>query len=74
MDRTGWIQAFASTLDAAVLPEEEVEQVLALAGEAAHGSERSAAPLACWIAGRAGVSPAQALEAARKLAGDAERS
>ena len=71
MDRNEWIQAFAGALDASVLPDDEVEQVLALAGEAAHGSERTAAPLACWIAGRAGDSPVQALEAARKLSGDA---
>lgn len=71
MNRTEWIQAFGDALNAATLPEEEVEQVLSLAGEAAHGSERSAAPLACWIAGRSGHTPAQALEAARKLTGNA---
>ncbi|MCL4433237.1 MAG: DUF6457 domain-containing protein [Actinobacteria bacterium] len=73
MNRAEWIQAFADALDAAMLPEEEVELVLSLASEAAHGSERAAAPLACWIAGRSGASPARALEVARKLADDAVR-
>lgn len=35
---------------------EEIRELLELAGTAAHASERTAAPLACWIAGRAGLS------------------
>ncbi len=35
--------------------------VAGLAGEAAHAYERIAAPVACWLAARAGLSPAEAL-------------
>ena len=37
--------------------------MLDLAGEAAHSSERVAAPVACWVAARAGVTPDEAIEA-----------
>ena len=37
--------------------------MLDLAGEAAHSSERIAAPVACWVAARAGVAPEEALDA-----------
>ena len=80
MDRDDWIQAFAAVLGVPVLPENEVELVLALAAEAAHASERAAAPLACWMAARAGLGADQALEVARRVSrdtpsgsGDAER-
>ena len=36
--------------------EEEVRGLLDLAGTAAHSSERTAAPIACWLAGRANPS------------------
>ncbi|MDA8282981.1 MAG: DUF6457 domain-containing protein [Actinomycetota bacterium] len=70
MDRADWIQAFAAALGVPDLPEHEVELVLAVAAEAAHASERSAAPLACWMAGRAGLGAEQALEVARRVLRD----
>jgi hypothetical protein len=39
----------------------EVTALLDLAGVAAHASERIAAPLACWLVGRAGADPAAVL-------------
>lgn len=48
--------------------DEEVDQLLALAGVAAHSSERTAAPVSCWLVARSGVSPAEGLAAARSLA------
>jgi hypothetical protein len=38
-----------------------------MAGVAAHASQRWAAPLACWMAGRAGVTPEQAAALVREL-------
>ncbi len=35
---------------------EQTEELLELASTAAHSSERAAAPLACWVAGRAGAT------------------
>jgi hypothetical protein len=49
-----WIDQFAEALGAEPPSEVEFSQILELAAEAAHSSERTAAPVACWIAGRAG--------------------
>ena len=41
--------------------------MLDLAGEAAHSSERIAAPVACWLTARAGVSLEEGARVAREL-------
>jgi hypothetical protein len=63
-----FLDAFAAELGVDAPDEATVEQLLALAGEAAHASERTAAPIACWMAARAGVTPAAALATAQRLA------
>jgi hypothetical protein len=45
------------------------QDLLDLAGVAAHASERLAAPLTCYLAARAGITPADALARARAMAG-----
>ena len=50
-----WLAAFAEELGIEPPSEAEVEAVLALAATASHDSERIAAPIACWLAGRADV-------------------
>lgn len=62
-----WIGAFAARIGVEAPDDATVEQLLDLAGVAAHASERIAAPIACWLAGRAGLDPAAALAAAREL-------
>jgi Domain of unknown function (DUF6457) len=62
---TEWIEAFAQRLGTAPPDAATVDLLLELAGVAAHGSERVAAPIACWLVGRAGIDPADALVAAR---------
>lgn len=42
-----------------------VNTLLDLAGVAAHASERLAAPLVCWLVGRAGADPGVLLERLR---------
>ncbi len=59
-----WVAAYAEKLGADAPSEEEFNAVLDLAAVAAHSSERTAAPVACWIAGSRGISLAEA----RKLA------
>jgi len=59
-----WIERFAGTLGVDVPDDETIEVLLALAGDAAHASERTAAPIACWLVGRAGADPATARRAA----------
>jgi hypothetical protein len=64
-----WIDGFAAALGVPPPGEDQVALVLELAGVAAHASERTAAPVACWMAAAAGLTPARALAAAREVAG-----
>lgn len=59
-----WIAGFAARIGAEPPSEEEVGEILELAAVAAHASERIAAPIACWLAGRTGRSIAELREAA----------
>jgi hypothetical protein len=70
MNAKDWINAFASRLGIDAPTPAEFSTLLDLAGEAAHSSERVAAPVACWVAARAGVSPEEALETARGVEGN----
>jgi hypothetical protein len=64
-----WIDAFAAALGAAPPSDAVMETILELAAEAAHASQRTAAPVACWLAAASGRAPADALEVARTVAG-----
>jgi hypothetical protein len=68
-----WLAAFAAEVGVPPPDPATVEVLLDLAGEAAHASERIAAPLACYLVGRAGMSPADALATAKRVtaSGDA---
>jgi hypothetical protein len=68
--RDEWIAAFARELGVEPPAPDEVERLLALAGTAAHSSERTAAPLACWVAGRANVTFEDLLAAAERVNAD----
>jgi hypothetical protein len=70
MNAREWIDAFAERLGTTGPSTEEFKQLLDLAGEAAHSSERVAAPVACWVAAKAGVAPEEALAIARDVAAD----
>jgi hypothetical protein len=59
-----WIRRFADRLGVAAPEAELVDALLGMAGIAAHASERTAAPISAWLAGIAGVTPAEALAAA----------
>jgi hypothetical protein len=65
-----WIAAYAERLGTDPPTAKEWSQLLDLAGEAAHGSERVAAPVACWVAAKAGVDPAEGLRIAREIPRD----
>jgi hypothetical protein len=64
-----WIAAYAAELGVEPPTAEEFETLLDLAGEAAHSSERVAAPVACWLSARAGRSPEESLAVARRVSG-----
>ena len=50
-----WIEKFAAEIGARAPDEETVGELLELAATAAHGSERIAAPIACYMAGVTGA-------------------
>jgi hypothetical protein len=62
--RDEWIAAFAARLGIAPPDGPTTAALLALAAAAAHQSERTAAPIACYLAGRANVDPLQAAQLA----------
>ena len=74
MNANEWIESYAKRLSVAPPSSDEFKAILDLAAEAAHASERVAAPVACWVSARAGVSLEEALAAARAVAGDSAGS
>ena len=67
MKATEWLAAYADKLGVAAPTKDELNAVLDLAGEAAHASERIAAPVACWLAARAGVELNEAMRLAKEV-------
>lgn len=68
MTRDEWIARFAAELGVEPPDAGTVETLLALAGTAAHASERTAAPIACYLAGVAGARPVDAAATAAAVA------
>jgi hypothetical protein len=66
--RDEWIASFAAETGVQRPSPQEISELLDLAAVAAHASERTAAPLACWIAGRSDL-PLAELRAAAERAG-----
>jgi hypothetical protein len=69
MNARDWLAAYAERLGTAPPSADEFKTILDVAAEAAHASERVAAPAACWVAARAGVDLDEALRVARELDG-----
>lgn len=68
--RDEWIASFAREAGVQRPSVQEIRELLELAGSAAHASERTAAPLACWIAGRSDLSLTQLRAAAERMPGE----
>jgi hypothetical protein len=66
-EAVAWLGRFAESLGRPAPTVAEIEALLALAGAAAHASHRQAAPVACYLAALAGVSPEDALSRALLL-------
>lgn len=62
-----FLDELASVLHTSPPTDAEIDELLALASVAAHASERVAAPIACWLAARAGHTPGEALAIAEDL-------
>lgn len=69
-----WLDRYAAAIGIDAPSADEVDSVLGLAGIAAHASERTAAPVSCWLAARAGLSITDALEAAKVLSNSLEEN
>jgi Domain of unknown function (DUF6457) len=67
MNAREWIDAYAAKLGVEPPTNTEFSTLLDLAGEAAHSSERVAAPIACWLAAQAGKDPDEALKIAQEV-------
>jgi hypothetical protein len=72
MNAKEWIAAYAEQLGAEPPTSAEFKAILDLAAEAAHGSERIAAPVACWLSAKAGRSLEESLALARGMPQDPE--
>jgi hypothetical protein len=70
MNAKEWLAAYAEKLGTEAPTPEEFKAILDLAGEAAHSSERVAAPVACWMAARAGVELDRAMRLAKEVESD----
>ena len=64
-----WLEAFAAEIGAEAPEEEAVGELLDLAATAAHASERIAAPIACYMAGRDGRGLGELRAAAERVSG-----
>jgi len=65
--RDEWVAAFAAAAGVPAPTPDEMDALLELAGVAAHASERTAAPITCWVAAVAGLRPSEALDVAESL-------
>ncbi len=70
MNAPDWLAAYADKLGIPAPTKDELKAVLDLAGEAAHQSQRIAAPVACWLAARAGADLETAMRLAREVDAD----
>ena len=66
-DPNAWIAAFAGVLGVDAPDQAAIDTLLDLAGVAAHASQRTAAPIACYLVGQAGLDADTALELARQV-------
>ena len=70
MNAKEWIDAYAKQLGTEPPSAEEFKAILDLAAQAAHASERVAAPAACWVAANADQDLPTALQAAKEITQD----
>lgn len=63
-----WVEAFAAAVGQPAPSADEVDEILTMAGTAAHASVRQAAPVTCWLAAAAGLSSREAGAIAREVA------
>jgi Domain of unknown function (DUF6457) len=70
MDPEDWVRTFCERIGVEEPSPTEVEALLELAATAAHASQRLAAPIATWAAGRSGRPAAELQAIAAEIAAD----
>jgi hypothetical protein len=70
MNAPEWLAAYAEKVGVPAPTKDELTAVLDLAGVAAHSSQRIAAPVATWMAGKAGMDLAEAMRLAEEIPSD----
>jgi hypothetical protein len=70
MDPEDWVRTFCERIGVEQPSPAEVEALLELAATAAHASQRLAAPIATWAAGRSGRPAAELQTIAAEIAAD----
>ena len=68
MEPQEWLASFADRLGLDELSQSDIDTLLEIASVAAHTSERLAAPLTCYLIGRAGIAPIEAKAFAEEIA------
>ncbi len=68
MDPQQWVRTLATALDVDAPTADEIEDLLSLAGTAAHTAERWVAPISCWLLARADVTPSDGRAVVERLA------
>ncbi len=63
-----WLAAYAAALGMEAPADDDITRILRLAAAAAHASQRTAAPVACWLAARSGRALDDALAIAETVA------
>jgi len=62
-----WVSGYAEAAGISPPSQDDIDALLQLAAVSAHASERTAAPITCWIAATAGLTPARALALAESM-------
>ena len=70
MNAKEWVDGFARRIGSDPPDASEIEAILDLAATAAHSSERTAAPVACWLAGQSGRPLDELKAVAEEIGGD----
>lgn len=68
VDPHQWMRTLATALDTDPPTQAEIDDLLSLAGTAAHTAERWVAPISCWLLARAGTPTAEGRALVERLA------
>lgn len=68
VDPHQWVRTLATALDTEPPTQDQIDDLLSLAGTAAHTAERWVAPISCWLLARADVPTGEGRALVERLA------